>query len=306
MAKLIAPLFSVQAHGSIGRRLTFQSRPRLHIARSIPHYPPTYSYAQLRQRWLYRMGIALWNGMSASDKAVYTSLAKATNTTGMNIWLREWLNDRPNLSLALPVVWRSGTTLYDIGPNNWNPTLVGPSWVGTTPDPAVLADGLDDYAQFSPSSQMDITVDSWSIALAFTFQSIAGGQRVFDKLGTTNSGYMLRTIGGNTFDVITGGGASQTNQAANANVLILNQPHIMVVTQTGTTVKIFIDGVDQTAAPVVMNTPATTANLLSLFARTTTHILLAAMTLYWLAAFDRSLSEDEAIAIGRTFAFVTP
>ncbi len=149
MAKLIAPLFSFQAHGSLGRRITYQSRPKLHVARSTPHYPPTYSYAQVRQRWLYRMGIALWNGMDASDKAAYAVLASGTNTTAMNLWLREWLTTLPDVIYALPVAHGFGPLLYDLGPNDWNAAIIVPSWSGTPQHPAILADGIDDYVDLS-------------------------------------------------------------------------------------------------------------------------------------------------------------
>ncbi len=76
MAKLKGPLFSLDAHGSFGPRLTFSSRAsgsQVRVQRKQKDYENT---ARETVRNAYRWGIELWNSMPDEEKAYWTEVEK--------------------------------------------------------------------------------------------------------------------------------------------------------------------------------------------------------------------------------------
>ena len=71
MAKLIGPLFSENAHGSIGKRLTYSKRKSGNQARFQRANHDANTSSQQTQRTLFLTALAAWNGLSNSQKQLW-------------------------------------------------------------------------------------------------------------------------------------------------------------------------------------------------------------------------------------------
>ncbi len=76
MAKLIGPLFSESAHGSIGKRLTYSKRNSGEQARFQRANHDRNSSTQQTQRALFLTALAAWNSLSNSEKQLWNTYNK--------------------------------------------------------------------------------------------------------------------------------------------------------------------------------------------------------------------------------------
>jgi len=76
MAKLKGPLFSNDAHGSIGRPLTYSSKRSGRQVRFQKKQPDYENTARKVVRDAYRLAIELWNYLPANEKAYWTEVEK--------------------------------------------------------------------------------------------------------------------------------------------------------------------------------------------------------------------------------------
>jgi len=68
MAKVRAPLFSLDATQSVGGALTFARHKRRRLAKSTPIPTDPHTPAQLAQRNLYGMAIEAWRALSQAQR----------------------------------------------------------------------------------------------------------------------------------------------------------------------------------------------------------------------------------------------
>ena len=119
MAKLIGPLFSVGASGSVGPRITIRATKSGHQAvnRSRPgsKNKAAASAGQLAQRAKYRLGIAVWQAFDASSKLVWGAIGALDRMSGWNAFLRDYLTATPG-----GTTWDGGTTTWDGGATLWD------------------------------------------------------------------------------------------------------------------------------------------------------------------------------------------
>lgn len=100
MAKVTGPLFSLTAHGTIGKAFTFQQQSHAGsiVKRwAFPRGAPTAS--QVWRRELYRQALLAWKALSSVEKDSYAERAKPLGLLALNLFLRE--------ELAV-VVWKIG------------------------------------------------------------------------------------------------------------------------------------------------------------------------------------------------------
>ena len=71
MSKLKLPLFSLEAHGSIGDALTIQGRNRGSFARKKPIPTDPETALQLAWRQVYRAAVASWNSLTPEEKEAW-------------------------------------------------------------------------------------------------------------------------------------------------------------------------------------------------------------------------------------------
>lgn len=76
MAKLNGPLLSLDAHGSVGRALTFSSRRSGAQVRFQKKQPDYENAARETVRNAYRWAIELWNYLPAAEKAYWTEIER--------------------------------------------------------------------------------------------------------------------------------------------------------------------------------------------------------------------------------------
>lgn len=76
MAKLRGPLLSNDAHGSLGRALTYSSRRSGSQVRFQKKQPDYENAARKTVRDAYRWGIELWNYLPDVEKAYWTEVEK--------------------------------------------------------------------------------------------------------------------------------------------------------------------------------------------------------------------------------------
>jgi len=76
MAKLLAPLLSHAAHGTIGGVLTYSNRNTCKQCRYQKKQADYESAARKTVRDAYRAGIELWNYLTGQEKAYWTEVEK--------------------------------------------------------------------------------------------------------------------------------------------------------------------------------------------------------------------------------------
>jgi len=74
LSKLKLPLFSLEAHGSIGNALTIQGHNRGSFARKKPIPTDPKTDLQLAWRQVYRDAVASWNSLTAEEKEAWRNV----------------------------------------------------------------------------------------------------------------------------------------------------------------------------------------------------------------------------------------
>lgn len=151
MGKLKQPLFSLGAHGSLGDALTYQERHQQTFVRKKPTPRQPSTLAQIYHQWDYQDYASLWHSLSAAEKQQYESDARRSRITGFNLWMRNSLNDLPNLLLRAYLDEGEGAVANDSSRGGHNGTLIAPTWVDGRLGKALSFDGIDDFVNFGQS-----------------------------------------------------------------------------------------------------------------------------------------------------------
>lgn len=151
MAKPKQPILSLGAHGSLGGVLTYQERHQQAFVRKKPIPKQPNSLPQIYHRWDYQDYALLWHELSAATKQQYESDARRSRITGFNLWMRNNLNDLPNLLLRTYLDEGGGVVAHDSSRGGHNGTLLAPTWIDGRLGKALSFDGVDDYVTFGNS-----------------------------------------------------------------------------------------------------------------------------------------------------------
>ena len=95
MAKLIGPLHSVEAHGSVAKQIVFKKTGGRNVATvystpgSVKPFSPNSS--QQEKRATYGVAVGDWQNLTSDQKAVYDARAKGKNFSGWNLFLKEYI-----------------------------------------------------------------------------------------------------------------------------------------------------------------------------------------------------------------------
>jgi len=91
MPKLVGPLFSVQAHGTLGGCLTYQRQAKggKVFPHKVPRIPQT--EAQLAQRASVASCVSCWKGLSSADKVRFEEKARGLKRTGYHYFMENCL-----------------------------------------------------------------------------------------------------------------------------------------------------------------------------------------------------------------------
>jgi hypothetical protein len=91
MAKIEGPLMSIEAHGSIGPRLTFSSRKTGQQVRFQNRQVDVKSAGQIDQRKLFFLAKAAWHTLTSTQQENYNQITKSQNLnmTGYNYFINQ-------------------------------------------------------------------------------------------------------------------------------------------------------------------------------------------------------------------------
>jgi hypothetical protein len=91
MAKLIGPLLSLNAHGTVADVLTFSKRKSGQQARYQHDQKDYTNPARDAQRTKFKNGIAWWKTLTDEEKSQYNTNAGPLHLTGFDLFMRDWL-----------------------------------------------------------------------------------------------------------------------------------------------------------------------------------------------------------------------
>jgi hypothetical protein len=93
MAKVVMPLLGAEAHGTVGKAVTYRARPGMTTAGRYKKQRDAESAAQLAQRAKFEGAVAAWPQVCEAARVVLTELAAARHLNAWNWFLRLWLRD---------------------------------------------------------------------------------------------------------------------------------------------------------------------------------------------------------------------
>jgi hypothetical protein len=119
MAKIIGPLHSQTAAGSIGNLLTFQSHHGAQIAKAwrAPIYTPTPSQRQRREKW--HQGANAWHANSTAERAAWDAIGEKTGLSAWAAFIAAYMLATPQTGGAS---WDAGATTWDNNQSAWDGT----------------------------------------------------------------------------------------------------------------------------------------------------------------------------------------
>lgn len=153
MAKPKTPLFSLEAHGTIGDTLTFQGKGNLKVSRSKPLVPFSLSLPQQYQRWLYEDYVALWHLQTNAVKATYRGYGTRHHLTGFAYWMKYHLLNLPNIAGWWKLDEPGGAKASDSSRTPHDGTITGASPIAGKISGAYHFDGINDVISVGDTSK---------------------------------------------------------------------------------------------------------------------------------------------------------
>ena len=91
MAKTTGPLFSVEAHGTIGNSISYQKGSGGNRVTIKPVHRDAQSAGQLSNRSTYQSGVAAWHNLHVHSKEFYNYLGEQLSMTGFNYAMAHYM-----------------------------------------------------------------------------------------------------------------------------------------------------------------------------------------------------------------------
>lgn len=92
MAKVKAPLISLDASGNLNRVITYTSSKQTKIVKKFVASPDAQTENQIILRTVFEEGKDAWNLLTEEEKQVYNARAEGQALTGYNIFMSEYIN----------------------------------------------------------------------------------------------------------------------------------------------------------------------------------------------------------------------
>lgn len=93
MAKVVLPLLGVEAHGTVGKAITYRGRVGMTTAGRYKRQRDAESVDQLAQRSKFQSAVSAWPAICDAAKAVLAELASAAHLNAWNWFLKLILRD---------------------------------------------------------------------------------------------------------------------------------------------------------------------------------------------------------------------
>jgi hypothetical protein len=113
MAKIMGPLHSMGATGSIGHSITFQGVSGR--SRAIQYTKPSGTGNAVRKA-LYSAGCAAWAALSEGQKTDWRQAARMRRITGFNAFVGAYMLGE----ITTGTTWDAGSTTWDAGTTTWD------------------------------------------------------------------------------------------------------------------------------------------------------------------------------------------
>jgi hypothetical protein len=261
MAKVVGPLMSQIAHGTIGERLTFSKKKTGQQVRfQKAQIPDPLSFGQADVKSMYRIIYARWLSFSDGERQAYNDEAQAGNLkmSGWNLFLKYAMAD-PKTRLGLCGYWsmnrKAFETILDLSKNG-NVGTLKPTYPGDCPAyvesqntkmfNALSFDGANDYvdcgANISLNITSAITIGAW--VKSSGSQEDGYGGIWYDQYSLAKNRILVASNGG-LLAQYTIGGANKA-PAAPANSVPQDVWTHVVLTYDGSEIVFWVNGIKQT------------------------------------------------------------
>lgn len=157
MVKLNTPLLSLDAHGSVGDSITFQSNTKRKFARQKPRLPYSLTLPQQYQRWLYQDYAHWWTLQSEVTKRECAAAGSRFHLTGFQYWMKYHLANMSDYVGWWPLDYITGGTTPDRSPFGHTATVIGASLVDGQIDHALHYDGINDVCVVTHAPSLNVT-----------------------------------------------------------------------------------------------------------------------------------------------------
>lgn len=262
MAVLTAPLFAIQAHGSLAGTVSYYRHKRRNMAKKKPILPPARSWRQIYHQWLYQDACFYWHALSPAAQAAYNAAAKGTNTSGFNLCLRYYLNNLPDLALRFHSDLISGGLVIDSSLNGNNGTVFG-----ALPTPALINqclsyDGVDDYLDCGNDTSLNLSAAFTAEAVIWP-ASLGSYQPIIAKDGV-DGGWDLRISEDHKLMMSMAAATQNSAGWKSTNTIDLIRPYHVAFSYDSVDGIFYIGGLPRTAegTPAIGAADPTVSNLL--------------------------------------------
>jgi len=303
MPRVKAPSLSLAASGSLGDALTYRRYKRTNIAQAIPTHPDARSPAQLAQRELYSHARDYWLTLTPQERHDYLTQARPSRCTGLNLCLKRFLKDRLYLRAWWPLNDGASATAVDFSTYLTDAAIHGPiptpDFCGQA-DNALLFDGLDDYLE-ADAQQLAWTSQDFSFTFRMRLDDATAVSKVIDKGVFMTDGYglwagALRYLWFRTWQP-----AADQITISTAGTLQDDTWYTIGITRDGTSVRIYVNGADDTDVQGAHQDPTTNARpfILGIAQDHLTHPLAGRLCDF--KAWETALTPAQHLAIHHRF-----
>ncbi|MBA7700187.1 hypothetical protein ES703_108896 [subsurface metagenome] len=206
-----------------------------------------YSLKQAYQRWDYQDYAYLWTLQSEAVKQTYRTRASRYHMTGFSLWMREHLRDLPDIAGRWHLDEKSGALAYDSSKYATNGVIVG----------ATPTTGLIDGAQyFTPNAYIEITTpqlnftsQDFSLVAMVKVDDLTDGRLIFCRGRASQDGcYIFIQTNGSVY-VATNQAAARQASTSSAGAIVPGLWYTVGFSRNGASIRIYINGVDDTPSP---------------------------------------------------------
>jgi len=157
MAKIKAPVLSLDAHGTLGKRITLQKSVTPHIARSMPWPANPNTLKQAYQRWNYQDYCHRYQCLTAAQKYPYEVTARKKHWTPLAVYLKQMLPDLTNLRGWWKLDDPTSSQATDSSAYNLSSLVTGTTVQAGLIDKCRYFDGIDDNIRIGTTTSLKFT-----------------------------------------------------------------------------------------------------------------------------------------------------